>query len=58
MVRLFHREYECYLSAEGSFAEHPPVVEDGECHIHVHTDHTHTPPMQFTAASVTVTVGV
>lgn len=28
-MRLFHREYECYLSAEGSFAEQPTVVEDG-----------------------------
>ena len=28
-VRLFHRECECYIAAEGSFAEHPPVVEDG-----------------------------
>ena len=39
MVRLFHREYECYLSAEGSFAEQPPVVEDGECHT-THSPHT------------------
>ena len=31
-VRLFHREYECYVSAEGSFAEsNQVVVEDGEC---------------------------
>ena len=28
-VRLFHREYECYIAAEGSFAEDPAVVEDG-----------------------------
>ena len=29
-VRLFHREYECYISAEGSFAEDKQaVVEDG-----------------------------
>lgn len=29
-VRLFHREYECYISAEGSFAEDQQVVvEDG-----------------------------
>ena len=29
-VRLFHREYECYISAEGSFAESTQVVvEDG-----------------------------
>ena len=28
-VRLFHREYECYIAAEGSFADLPPVVEDG-----------------------------
>lgn len=30
MVRLFHREYECYISAEGSFAEDPPIVENGQ----------------------------
>ena len=31
-VRLFHREYECYVSAEGSFAESKKVVvEDGKC---------------------------
>lgn len=29
MVRLFHRENECYVSAEGSFAESPAVIEDG-----------------------------
>ena len=29
-MRLFHREYECYISAEGSFAEiKKVVVEDG-----------------------------
>ena len=28
-VRLFHREYECYIAAEGSFAEEPSVVEEG-----------------------------
>ena len=29
-VRLFHREYECYIAAEGSFAEDKKiVVEDG-----------------------------
>lgn len=28
VVRLFHRENECYVSAEGSFAENE-VVEDG-----------------------------
>ena len=28
-VRLFHGEYECYIAAEGSFAEEPAVVEDG-----------------------------
>ena len=30
VVRLFHREKECYVSAEGSFAENPVVVEDGK----------------------------
>ena len=30
VVRLFHRERECYVSAEGSFAENPAVVEDGK----------------------------
>ena len=31
-MRLFHREYECYVSAEGSFAEASKVVvEDGMC---------------------------
>ena len=29
MVRLFHREKECYVSAEGSFADSKVVVEDG-----------------------------
>ena len=29
-VRLFHREYECYIAAEGSFAGDPSVVEDGQ----------------------------
>ena len=29
MVRLFHREKECYVSAEGSFADSTVVVEDG-----------------------------
>lgn len=29
VVRLFHRERECYVSAEGSFAESSAVVEDG-----------------------------
>ena len=29
VVRLFHREKECYISAEGSFAENQAVVEDG-----------------------------
>ena len=28
-VRLFHAEDECYIAAEGSFAEDPAVVEDG-----------------------------
>ncbi len=28
-VRLFHREHECYVAAEGSFTELPPVTEDG-----------------------------
>ena len=28
-VRLFHAEDECYIAAEGSFAEEPAVVEDG-----------------------------
>lgn len=28
-MRLFHREKECYISAEGSFAESEVVVEDG-----------------------------
>ena len=28
-IRMFHREIECYLVAEGSFAEHSPVVENG-----------------------------
>ena len=30
VVRLFHREKECYVSAEGSFAESGVVVEDGK----------------------------
>ena len=29
VVRLFHREKECYVSAEGSFADSQVVVEDG-----------------------------
>lgn len=29
VVRLFHREKECYVSAEGSFADSKVVVEDG-----------------------------
>ena len=29
-ARLFHREYECYIAAEGSFAENSILVEDGE----------------------------
>ena len=37
-VRLFHREYECYIAAEGSFAEDPAVVEDGRWSI-VHESH-------------------
>ena len=28
-VRLFHGENECYVAAEGSFAEDHAVVEDG-----------------------------
>ena len=30
VVRLFHREKECYVSAEGSFAENQAVIEDGK----------------------------
>ena len=29
MVRLFHRESECYVSAEGSFALSSADIEDG-----------------------------
>ena len=29
MVRLFHRESECYISAEGSFALRNGHIEDG-----------------------------
>ena len=28
-MRLFHGEDECYIAAEGSFAEDDAVVEDG-----------------------------
>ena len=28
-MRLFHRENECYVVAEGSFAQYSSVVEDG-----------------------------
>ena len=31
MVRLFHRESECYVSAEGSFALSNVDIEDGTC---------------------------
>ena len=31
MVRLFHRESECYVSAEGSFALSNVDIEDGAC---------------------------
>ena len=31
MVRLFHRESECYVSAEGSFALSNVGIEDGTC---------------------------
>ena len=55
---MFHREYECYLSAEGSFAEDSPVIEDGKPHT-PHTTHTLTlTPTQCTAGSVTVIEGV
>ena len=33
VVRLFHREKECYVSAEGSFAENQAVIEDGKLKI-------------------------
>ena len=33
VVRLFHREGECYVAAEGSFAENPAVVEDGRANV-------------------------
>ena len=29
-MRLFHKEDECYIVAEGSFAESNPVVENGK----------------------------
>ena len=32
-LRLFHREYECYIAAEGSFARDPAVVEDGRWNV-------------------------
>jgi len=41
-VRLFHRENECYIAAEGSFAEDPAVVEDGRSFIHC----THGPTVR------------
>ena len=34
MVRLFHRENECYVCAEGSFADDGRVVDrENECYI-------------------------
>ena len=35
-MRLFHREKECYVSAEGSFAENQAVVEDGKLSTHLY----------------------
>ena len=31
-VRLFHKEDECYIVAEGSFASSSPVLENGIYH--------------------------
>ncbi len=52
MVRLFHREYECYLSAEGSFAESSPIIEDGKLASHITHPHIiHTPHSALSQAS-------
>ena len=53
-MRLFHREYECYIVAEGSFAEDPAVIEDGKQPQLARIPLYHSPPsLQPTAGNVT-----
>ena len=56
-MRLFHCEYDCYIAAEGSFAEDPAVIEDGKQPLSLHPlSNVPISPNQSTAGSAVQTM--